>query len=147
MSDVGFWGRKQPCFFLSNFAPAKFILDDKEWRTTEHYYQAQKTFIEEEKELIRSAPSPRIAADLGRNIGLRSDWDKVKDEVMKKALYAKFTQNNDFKQSLLMTGDDYLFEASPYDSYWGVGGTTKDAKGKNKLGIFLMELREKLKKE
>ena len=61
---------------------------------------------------------------------------------MKRALYYKFTQNKHCRQTLLDTKDAYLQEDSPNDTYWGIG-TKKD--GKNKLGIFLMELRLHLK--
>jgi len=38
---------------------------------------------------------------------------------MKKALYAKFTQDHILKTLLLETGDNEIIEASPRDSYWG----------------------------
>ena len=55
---------------------------------------------------------------------------------------AKFTQNQKLKQLLLNTENKILREASPYDSYWGIG---PDGKGKNKLGEILMRIREELK--
>lgn len=44
----------------------------------------------------------------------------------------------------MSTGEAKIIEASPRDAYWGWGS---DKKGKNMLGIILMRLREKLKKE
>jgi len=38
---------------------------------------------------------------------------------MKKALYAKFTQDQTLKTLLLETGENEIIEASPRDSYWG----------------------------
>jgi predicted NAD-dependent protein-ADP-ribosyltransferase YbiA (DUF1768 family) len=38
---------------------------------------------------------------------------------MKKALQAKFTQDQTLKTLLLETGDSEIIEASPRDSYWG----------------------------
>jgi ribA/ribD-fused uncharacterized protein len=60
------------------------------------------------------------------------------------ALMAKFTQNEDAKQVLLSTGDNTLIEDSPVDWYWGCGA---NGKGKNRLGILLMRLRDELRKE
>lgn len=65
---------------------------------------------------------------------------------MKKALLAKFTQHKDLKLNLLATGDALLVENTKRDKYWGDGGDEgTGVKGQNKLGKFLMELREQLK--
>lgn len=68
----------------------------------------------------------------------RPDWDNVKDNVMRKAVWAKFTQHPDLQQLLLDTNDAYIAENSPRDSYWGLG---KDGDGKNMLGKILEEVR------
>lgn len=142
---IGFWTRKQSHFFLSNFYKAPFDLDGKRWFTTEHYYQAMKSTDEKTQERIRMLATPKMAALEGRSIpDFRSDWEEVKEDIMRKAIYAKFTQNDDIRMSLLMTKDAHLFEDSPYDSYWGVGS---DGSGLNRLGILLMELRNKLREE
>ena len=60
---------------------------------------------------------------------------------MKKALYFKFTQNENARKILIETGDSILKEDSKTDLYWG--GALSNSK--NRLGILLMELREKLK--
>lgn len=46
---------------------------------------------------------------------LRDDWETVKDQVMRKALVAKFTQRPDLRAALLATGDEALIEAAPRD--------------------------------
>lgn len=71
---------------------------------------------------------------------MRSDWEEIKEEVIKEGLYAKFSQNPDLREKLLNTGDAILHENSPRDKYWGV-------RGQDRLGKLLMELREKLKEE
>lgn len=143
MNEIKFFGHKQPCFFLSNFFQASFTIDGKLYRTSEHYYQSKKTTDPETEEKIRNFATPRLAADNGRKIKIREDWDEIKDDVMREAIYAKFSQNNALKISLINTGDAILEEASPTDFYWGTGGKNT---GKNMLGILLMELREKLNK-
>jgi ribA/ribD-fused uncharacterized protein len=72
---------------------------------------------------------------------LRADWEGVKDDVMRAAVLAKFTQYPDLQAQLLLTGDAELVEHTANDSYWGDGG---DGSGKNILGRILMETRAKL---
>jgi ribA/ribD-fused uncharacterized protein len=72
---------------------------------------------------------------------LRADWEAVKDDVMRRALRAKFEQHSKLKSLLLSTGDAELIEHTRNDSYWADGG---DGSGKNRLGILLMELRSEL---
>lgn len=128
---------------FSNFSPHPVCLKDKVWPTTEHYFQAQKFADTEHEEEVRLAKSPSIAARLGRarSKPLRPDWEQVKEDVMRDALRAKFTQHPKLKKLLLSTEDRTLIEHTRNDSYWGDGG---DGSGKNRLGFLLMELRSAL---
>jgi len=67
------------------------------------------------------------------------DWEEVKEDVMRRALRAKFTQHDDLRVLLLETGEAVIVENAPGDLYWGIG---RDGTGKNRLGALLMELRE-----
>jgi N-glycosidase YbiA len=130
------------CF--SNFSPHGFELDDLYWYTSEHYFQAQKFPGTPHLEQIRLIKAPKDAAKMGRdrNRPLRRDWEKVKDNIMRKAVLCKFETHADIREILLSTGDEELVENSPVDYYWGCG---KDGSGKNMLGIILMEVRDKLR--
>lgn len=130
------------CF--SNFAHYGFELDGKWWMTSEHYFQAQKFRGTEYEENIRLLDNPMKAAEMGRNrdLPLREDWEQVKDDIMRKAVYAKFSQNNELKNTLIETGSEYIVEKTSSDYYWGCG---TNGSGKNMLGIILMEIRDKLK--
>lgn len=127
------------CF--SNFAHYGFELDGKWWMTSEHYFQAQKFCGTEYEEIIRLLDNPMKVAEMGRNreLPLRGDWEQVKDDIMRKAVLAKFTQNKEIKNVLLSTGKETIVENTSNDYYWGCG---KDGSGKNMLGIILMEVRE-----
>ncbi len=133
---------KYGCF--SNFSRHHLYLKDKVWKTSEHYFQAQKFAGTEFEEKVRLTPTPKEAANLGRNrkFPLRKDWEEVKDEIMREALQAKFTQHKELKKILLETSDALLVEHTHKDFYWGNGG---DGSGKNMLGKLLMEVREELK--
>lgn len=61
---------------------------------------------------------------------------------MREALWAKFTQHPPLREKLLATGSARLVEHTKRDAYWGDGG---DGSGKNRLGILLMEIRDRLK--
>jgi N-glycosidase YbiA len=131
---------------FSNFAPYPIQLDGRAWPTSEHYFQAQK-FIETEPEwafAIRRVDTPGRAARMGRDRKhpLRRDWESVKDDVMRRALAAKFEQHQALAELLLSTGDELLVEHTDKDRYWGDGG---DGSGKNMLGQLLVELRERLR--
>jgi ribA/ribD-fused uncharacterized protein len=86
-----------------------------------------------------------IAARMGRSRQrpLRADWEAVKDEIMREALRAKFTQNPQLRSLLFGTESAVLVEHTTSDSYWGDNG---DGSGKNRLGELLMELREDLRR-
>ena len=116
----------------------------KWWMTSEHYFQAQKFYGTEYVEIIRLLDNPMKAAKMGRNrnLPLREDWEEVKDDVMRKAVYAKFSQNIELKNILLDTDSEYIVENTSNDYYWGCG---TNGSGKNMLGIILMEIRDKLK--
>lgn len=143
--SIYFYRVKDPFGCFSNFAHYGFTLDDKWWMTSEHYFQAQKFKNTEFEDMIRLVDSPMKAAEIGRNreLPLRKDWEKVKDNVMRQAVYAKFSQNLEIKEILLSTKEEILIENTSNDYYWGCG---KNGSGKNMLGIILMEVRELLNK-
>ena len=80
------------------------------------------------------------------------EWNKVCYQMMKEGIRAKFSSNITLKKYLIATGNKQLIEASPYDSYWGIGCgmysqrvNQKSLWGHNYLGKALMEIREELK--
>ena len=145
MNEIKFYREGDDYGYFSNFYFSPIQLKGKIWRTSEHYFQAQKFAGTRHEREIRKAVSPSKAARLGRSRSkpLRKDWERIKDNVMRTCLYAKFTQHEDLKQKLLDTGDAILIEHTHNDSYWADGGV---GSGKNMLGKLLMELREKLRK-
>lgn len=144
---INFYSSKEkPYGVFSNFLRKYPIqLKGKEWPTSEHYFQAQKYAGTEYEEAVRLTKDPSDAAAMGRNrtLPLRPDWNEVKNDVMREAIYAKFTQYDSLKEILLSTGDSELVEHTANDNYWADGG---DGSGQNWLGKLLMELREKLQR-
>jgi ribA/ribD-fused uncharacterized protein len=142
---IYFYGSREgtyACF--SNFSHHPIDLDNKRWGTTEHYFQAQKFPGTPQADKIRKAPSPKEAARMGRDraFPLRPDWEKVKDDIMRRAVLKKFETHADAREVLLSTGDRKIIENAPNDYYWGCGS---DGSGKNMLGKILMETRKILR--
>jgi adenylate cyclase len=141
---IRFFSKSDSYRDFSNFAPFPIDLDGTVWPTTEHYYHAQKFEDAELQERLRQAEKPVIAKNLARKhkARIRPDWDRVKDDVMERALRAKFTQHADLRALLLTTGEEEIAETAPNDYYWGIGA---DGSGQNKLGRLLMRLRTELR--
>ena len=129
---------------FSSFAPYPIRLGGKLWPTSEHYFQAQKFEDADDREAIRKAKGPMLAARMGRDRKrkLRRDWESAKVGVMTEAVRAKFTQHDDLRAMLLATGDAKLVEHTENDNYWGDGG---DGSGRNMLGQVLMRVRDELR--
>ena len=146
MEKINFYHLREAYGAFSNFSAHPIFLKHMMWRTAEHYFQAQKFAGTEHEERIRLAASPMIAARMGRDRAkpLRPDWESVKEEIMREALRAKFTQHGDLRELLLGTGEAALVEHTKNDRYWGDGG---DGSGLNRLGALLMELRSALRRE
>lgn len=146
METINFYAQYDPYGYFSNFSHHPVEIDGKIWPTTEHYYQAMKFSDESYQEEIREADRPGKSKRLGnvRHPSFKSNWNEIMDDVMRVAVYAKFTQHLDLKQNLLDTKDAVLVEHTVNDKYWGDGG---DGSGKNMLGKILMETRNKLQME
>ena len=142
---IKFYGKFEPYYEFTNFYYAPITVDGKKWRTSEHYFQAQKFVGTPYLEKIRKAFSAREAFQLSRDPKVsrwcRTDWERVKEDVMHKALYCKFTQHTDLRKKLLETADKELIEHTSNDSYWGDGG---NGSGLNRLGMLLMNVRKEL---
>lgn len=63
-----------------------------------------------------------------------------KEKIMSFVLQQKCAVSVEFCNYLNSTRGKKLEEVSPYDDYWATG---KDGKGQNRLGILLMELRDR----
>jgi len=141
---VYFYSTKDEYGEFSNFKAYPMELKCKTWRTVEHYFQAQKFTGTEHEEELRTTASPMVVARMGRarKRPLRLDWEEVKDDIMRDAVFAKFDQNAEVRELLLSTGDDEIEEKTTRDYYWGCG---TDGTGKNMLGKILREVRAKLR--
>jgi ribA/ribD-fused uncharacterized protein len=152
-----FWGRQSP---LSNHYPCEFIINDTTYNCTEQYYMHQKASFARDFSIARDILASRDPVEqlkLGRRLVMQPDdkdkWLTSSNEVMARGLSAKFDQNPSLHDFLVATGDTELVEASPHDTYWGIGLSIRSPlitdkaswKGKNKLGNLMVHLRDSWK--
>lgn len=130
--------------FLSNFYPAPVVYELIEYPTSEHAYQAAKTLDIIQRQNVADQPTPALAKRYGKAVTMRPNWDEIKVKVMQEIVYAKFTQNENLGNMLVITDDAILIEGNTWgDTFWGVCGGV----GENKLGNILMDVRDRLNKE
>lgn len=128
-------------WFCSNFYPAAIDVEGLTYPTTEHYYAAQKCAEPADANVVRLATTPGQAKRWARDFALRGDWERVKLDVMRTALWAKFTQHPKLAAKLRATSDVTLVEDNTWgDRFWGVC----NGDGLNWLGTLLMDVRARL---
>eukprot|EP00012_Vannella_robusta_P001054 CAMPEP_0206184804 /NCGR_PEP_ID=MMETSP0166-20121206/1431_1 /ASSEMBLY_ACC=CAM_ASM_000260 /TAXON_ID=95228 /ORGANISM="Vannella robusta, Strain DIVA3 518/3/11/1/6" /LENGTH=189 /DNA_ID=CAMNT_0053599879 /DNA_START=497 /DNA_END=1063 /DNA_ORIENTATION=- len=98
----------------------------------EQYYQLAKSIGTKDEETARHtilhSRKPINSYIYGNRFALRSDWDSVKEDIMRVAVHAKFTQHESLKTLLLSTKNFPLVQIKPGDAFWGTG---PDGKGRN----------------
>jgi ribA/ribD-fused uncharacterized protein len=151
---VFFWGIKDGPF--TQFFPTKFVENDLTFTSCEQYmmYNKAKYFKDDinANKIIKESAPIKIKM-LGRQVkGFNEDeWKKVREDIVYKGNYLKFSQNPDLKLLLLATKDKILVEAAPNDAIWGIGFNSENALnnknkwGLNLLGKALMKVRNDLK--
>ncbi|OAS13333.1 NADAR family protein [Paenibacillus oryzisoli] len=155
MEKFTFFYRTESPF--SQWHPALFEIDGVYFNCAEQYMMYQKAMLFNDAEIaaqILSAQTPREQKELGRAVRNfhREQWETNCKQFVYEGNYAKFTQNQQLLESLLVTQGTTLVEASPTDRIWGVGLSEDDPRilkretwrGTNWLGEVLTELREDL---
>ena len=109
MNEIRFYKEFGPLGYLATYSSHGFMKDGIYWKTSEHYYQAQKFSDSSVRQLIINAPTPKEASNIGRNrmYTLREDWELVKQRIMFDAVYYKFKQNEQILKKLLETGEKF----------------------------------------
>jgi ribA/ribD-fused uncharacterized protein len=126
--------------WLSNFYPAQITYLGFSVPTNEHAFQLAKATDRSAMAMVAACSSARAAKHAGRHLGLREDWEDVKDAVMLEITLLKFCMHRDLRQKLLDTGAQHLVEGNTWgDLYWGADLRTME--GRNQLGETLMLVR------
>jgi len=149
--SIYFWKPHQNDGYLSNWYKSPFTVEGKNFINSEHYFMWRKVmlFEPELEKLILSTTDPKEMKAIGQKVKNYNykEWSDKRYEIMKEALFHKFSQNPKLRYQLLATGNSGIVEASPFDRIWGIGISAVDAlmnkpwKGQNLLGISLIETR------
>lgn len=148
-SEVRFYrANEKPYGAFSNLYRRPIIFEGIEFPTAEHAYQAGKARKSAVREWILSAPSPSLVAMAAHGLytwDIVPNWSKIKFDRMRSVLRAKYTQHVDLKELLLSTGDARLVESCRTDNSVNRTWGEVNGKGKNMLGVILMEIRSELR--
>jgi ribA/ribD-fused uncharacterized protein len=143
--------------YLSNWSNTPFT-DPRtgiHYGCSEQYMMHKKALLfndPETAEKILQSKHPRDQKALGREVkGFdKETWDLHARQIVYEGCYYKFSQNKDAYDYLMGTRGQYLVEASPYDTVWGIGlgcndegvSDPKNWRGTNWLGQVLTALRD-----
>jgi len=155
---VFFYGHNKgdhACF--SQFYPSEFEDENGEQYTcAEQFMMASKARCMGDtatlKAIMESGYDPATIKALGRRVTPWDEerWTTVRESVVARGSFLKFSQSKRLRKTLLSTGDLTLVEAAPSDRIWGIGRSVKDAaqgakwQGLNLLGYALMKARAAL---
>jgi ribA/ribD-fused uncharacterized protein len=136
---------EQQFYVLSNFSAFCLDWSGHRFYTSEAAYHWEK-FVGNPsiQKQIREAPSAHEALQIAKSNRhkIRSDWEKIKVQVMHGILSQKAAQHEYVRRQLLLTGDRELIEDSWRDDFWGWG---PDKDGMNMLGKLWMKVREEIR--
>lgn len=123
-------------------------VDEKEYGSIEHYRVASAYigYDDDFAEYIRESKTPQLAHRRGEAANAaqkpkRVDFEKTRQDELKKAYAALLIAHPDKLKELKSTGDAPIHYLSTGDMYHGTG---LDGRGENVIGKILMALRKEL---
>jgi len=143
---------------FSNDAKKTVEIAGTTYPTVTHYVGSMEALESKNdtiNEKIMKAASAKAAKAYLKKLNKNEAWESKKDQVMRDAIRAKFTQHPDLRTKLLDTGKRPIGFADAREIYWGIGTsmdtdkakTASKWRGLNKLGKILEELRSRLEEE
>jgi ribA/ribD-fused uncharacterized protein len=149
IGEIHFYrANEKPYGAFSNLFRRPMTFEGREYPTAEHAYQAGKASKERVREWLLGAPTPSLLAMAAHGLyswDVVSNWTQIKYDRMRRVLLAKFSQYADLMELLLSTGDARLVETGRVDNAVNRTWGEVNGKGRNMLGILLMEVRAKLR--
>ena len=158
---IGFYHENEAYGCFSNWYPAEFDYAGIHYVNSEQFMMYQKVAMFRRFDLgeqILNTTDPYKCKKIAGQHFPEFDpdiWEKTCRTVVKRGVRAKFQQNQKILSELLNTGNAILAECSPKDDKWGIGIDITDParleiekwRGKNYLGVILMEVRDELRLE
>ena len=153
-----FWKPYNEYGYFSQWYASDMVIDKITFKNAEQYMMYKKATLFHNYELaqeILDTDDPATIKKLGRKvIGFEQDkWDAIKETVIYRGNFEKFTQNKKLTKLLLKTRNATLAEATPFDLIYGIGYSKTHPhatnptkwKGQNLLGKTLMEVRKSIR--
>jgi ribA/ribD-fused uncharacterized protein len=148
-TEVTFYrSNEKPYGAFSNLFRRHILFEGRVYPTAEHAYQAGKARKEKVREWLLSAPSPALLAMAAHGLyswDIVPNWSQIKYARMRKVLEAKSTRHADLRDLLLSTGEARLVEVGKVDNLVNRTWGEVNGKGRNMLGILLMEVRAQMR--
>ena len=125
---VGFFGEINP---LSNFHPAKFIVDGQEYISSEQYIQSAKAHYFKDFDSYQKIMGCKTSFDCKqlawsiKNVDAKQ-WDAVARGVCERGIREKFAQNAHLMQVLLEKTSNKTIVECANDRLWGNGKALAD---------------------
>jgi len=143
--EIYFFNREDPFYEFSNLGYYGFLLNQFFYKTSEHYFQANKFTDIETYNLVAQAPNvTQVWKVVSENQAkIRPDWETVRQDYMWEAVGYKLAANPFLIKLLDSTGDRPLVYDDREDAFWGTGA---DGNGQNELGKTLMDIRAEYRK-
>lgn len=152
---IFFYGKECP---FSNMYQSSFTENGATYVCSEQYFQFTKMMQCQERDRALCIMETTNPYEMKRFGNLKSikfnvkQWDQQSTEVLFKANWLKFTQNENLSNLLLATGSKLLVEANPRDTIWGIGMNMWNSNaihpnkwnGRNRFGCILMDIRNLL---
>ncbi|KPA83582.1 hypothetical protein ABB37_01871 [Leptomonas pyrrhocoris] len=130
---------------LSPLSPTPLVVRHVQYPSLHHYFLCERFKDTPAEQWILEATTvwslDRLVKTAEAEGYQRSNWNKVKVDVMLLGTYLKFKQNEAARAVLLNTQAALLLYHTTTDDFWGDGG---DGKGKNVLGTVTMAARSRL---
>ncbi|KAL7698160.1 NADAR domain containing protein [Lotmaria passim] len=130
---------------LSPLSPTPVVVRHVQYPSLHHYFLCERFKDSPAEQWIMEATTvwslDRLVKTAEAEGYQRSNWNKVKVDVMLLGTYLKFKQNDAPRTVLLNTQSAMLLYHTSTDDFWGDGG---DGKGKNVLGVVTMAARNRL---
>ncbi len=149
-NEIRFYrANEKPYGVFSNLYKRTIVFEGVTYATSEHAYQAGKPRKDNVREWILSAPTPSLVAMAAHGLyvwDVVPNWSSIKFDRMRAVLMAKFSQHEDLLELLLSTEDARLVETATVKNSVNLEWGEVNGKGKNMLGLLLMEVRTSLKK-
>lgn len=146
--------------WLSNWYLSDFKVGDIQFSSMEQYMMYEKAVVFEDyktAEKILETQNVAMIKQYGRQVANYNDiiWNGIRQIVVYKGLFAKFSQNEILRENLKKTGSAILAECAVMDRVWGIGLSMTDPNrfdmnkwnGQNLLGFAVMQVRKEQKND